>query len=90
MRSLKNPETRRRKLVKASQTLDIIPKKSENTFNSDSWIISPHTGQILIFPSYTQHQILTNNLDSSRYSFAFNILPDNYRCNDTSGRVLDR
>lgn len=68
----------------------IIPKKSENIFNSDSWIISPHSGQILIFPSYSQHQILANNLDSPRYSFAFNILPDNYRCNDTSGRVLDR
>jgi len=68
----------------------LIPKKNKNTLNCDNWVITPHTGQILIFPSYIPHKILSNKLDISRYSFAFNILPDNYRCEVVGGRVLDR
>jgi uncharacterized protein (TIGR02466 family) len=68
----------------------LIPKKNKNIFNCDNWVITPHTGLILIFPSYIPHRILFNRLDTPRYSFAFNILPDNYRCNSNTGRVLDR
>ena len=68
----------------------LIPKKKKNTLNCDNWIITPHTGQILLFPSYIPHRILSNKLDTFRYSFAFNILPDNYRSNRLTGRVLDR
>jgi uncharacterized protein (TIGR02466 family) len=68
----------------------LIPKKVKNTLNSDNWTITPCIGQILIFPSYIPHRILTNRSDSPRYSFAFNILPDNYKCDRLTGRVLDR
>jgi uncharacterized protein (TIGR02466 family) len=63
----------------------------ENNLNNlDHWIEKPENGKILIFPSYLQHKIHINFNDSDRYSFAFNILLENYRCNAYSAKVLER
>lgn len=67
-----------------------IPYKNYNVFNSSNYSLFPETGKILIFPSYINHRILANKLNEDRYSFAFNILPENFTSNNTGNRVLDR
>ena len=56
----------------------LINNKENNIFNSSSWSHKPVFGDILIFPSYLIHQVNENNSAKDRFSFAFNILPDNY------------
>ena len=63
----------------------------ENNLNNlNIWKEKPENGKILIFPSYLQHKVHENLSDSHRYSFAFNILLENYRCNIKSAKVLER
>lgn len=67
-----------------------IPFKNINYLSAQDWIIPPAVGKIVIFPSYLLHSVLKNNTSKNRYSFAFNILPDNYRNNFVTTRIIDR
>jgi uncharacterized protein (TIGR02466 family) len=62
--------------------------KEYNHFNSKSWEFLPRNGDIFIFPSYAAHEVVTNTSNRDRYSFAFNILPFNYKCTDIGSRIL--
>lgn len=65
--------------------------KESNIYNSNSWSFKPTRGDILLFPSYLFHQVLLNESSDVRHSFAFNILPDNYRCRSVIGsRITER
>ena len=69
----------------------IFKNKENNLLNSESWSISPSSGDILIFPSYLLHEVTKNESNNNRYSFAFNIFPENYRHGLAPGvRVTDR
>lgn len=59
-----------------------------NIFNTESWVINPDKGDIIITPSHLYHEVLKNESDSTRHSFAFNILPYNYKHYELTGRVL--
>jgi hypothetical protein len=61
-----------------------------NILNSESWEEVPENGKIIIFPSFLEHEINKNYSNKDRYSFAFNILIENYKCNIVTARVLDR
>ena len=62
--------------------------KEYNYFNSESWVISSNKGDIIITPSYVYHEVLKNESDKDRLSFAFNILPYNYKHKGLTSRVL--
>ena len=66
----------------------MIDKKVNNLFNSEDWVFSPEKGDIMMFPSYCMHNVLVNRSNRNRYSFAFNILPFNYKCNEPGGKVI--
>jgi uncharacterized protein (TIGR02466 family) len=65
----------------------LINNKKNTIFNSNSWSHKPVFGDILIFPSYVFHQVIENNSAKDRFSFAFNILPDNYIYNSKVGGI---
>ena len=46
-----------------------------NKLNSSSWEYIPLPKQLLLFPSYLEHEILTHEADTLRHSLAFNIVP---------------
>ena len=46
-----------------------------NKLNSSSWEYTPLPKQLLLFPSYLEHEILTHEADTLRHSLAFNIVP---------------
>ena len=43
-----------------------------NVYNSVDWKITVLEGELLIFPSNLQHEVLTNNSPDDRVSLAFN------------------
>jgi uncharacterized protein (TIGR02466 family) len=67
-----------------------LPVKRPNIYNSEKFTFKPESGEILLFPSSVYHRVNHNNSDKNRYSFSFNILPEDYRCNINSARILDR
>lgn len=57
----------------------MINQPSErNCYNSNTWHLQPEKNTIIIFPSYLMHRVGTHQSDSSRYSLAFNLMPDGY------------
>tara|TARA_B100001996_G_C18628637_1_gene580854 strand:- start:52 stop:702 length:651 start_codon:yes stop_codon:yes gene_type:complete len=46
-----------------------------NNINSLTCTFHPSPNLLLFFPSYLEHQVMTHNLDKSRSSLAFNIVP---------------
>ena len=46
-----------------------------NLLNSSSWVIKPAPNEVVIFPSYLFHQVLSYEGTSIRKSLAFNIVP---------------
>jgi uncharacterized protein (TIGR02466 family) len=65
-----------------------IPYKNNNIFNTLDYLVKPKKGDILIFPSYLYHQITINLSSNVRYSFAFNILPIEYKCDKPGMKVI--
>jgi uncharacterized protein (TIGR02466 family) len=59
-----------------------------NLFNSKSWEFLPHNGDIFLTPSYASHEVMKNESNKDRYSFAFNILPLNYKNYKIGSRIL--
>lgn len=47
-----------------------------NEFNSEEWSFSLQTGDIIIFPSYIQHDVSPNELDDDRKIIGFNSFID--------------
>jgi uncharacterized protein (TIGR02466 family) len=47
-----------------------------NIWNSLDWTFTPKKNNLIIFSSRLRHKILTNNSLKTRYSLAFNILPN--------------
>jgi uncharacterized protein (TIGR02466 family) len=47
-----------------------------NEFNSEKWSFSLQTGDIIIFPSYIQHDVSPNELDDDRKIIGFNSFID--------------
>jgi uncharacterized protein (TIGR02466 family) len=54
------------------QQIKIILEKF-NYYNSDSWWIPVHTGDLIIFPSYLHHMVELKEGDNLRTSLAFNV-----------------
>lgn len=48
----------------------------KNIYNNDVWSIIPEKNNIIFFPSYLMHRVGIHECDSSRYSLAFNFIPD--------------
>ena len=46
-----------------------------NFHNVTDCIINPSQGDLLLFPSYLQHETAKNDLDQMRYSISFNVFP---------------
>lgn len=58
---------------------------AHNIYNSSCWRIAPKRKQLLLFPSYLDHQVLPNKSKKIRRSLAFNIIPvGKYGTNDSS------
>jgi len=54
----------------------IVPDiKCPNFYNVDDFIVRPQQGDLLLFPSYLQHETAKNVLNSMRYTISFNIFP---------------
>ena len=68
----------------------ILPTKVDTIFNSSTWSIKPLKGDILIFPSYINHEITRNESENDRYSFAFNIFPVNFKYHKVGARITQR
>ena len=54
------------------QSTDI---ENNNSINSLTCTFQPSPKLLLVFPSYLEHQVLTHNLEKSRNSLAFNVVP---------------
>ena len=65
-----------------------LPIRNKNIFNSKIWNITPKDGDIIIFPSYLYHYVSNNNSIRDRISLAFNIMPENYKCNVLGSKIL--
>ena len=50
-----------------------LSRKDYNLYNSDSWWLSVKTGDVVLFPSSTEHSVSTKNDDNIRVSLAFNV-----------------
>ena len=48
---------------------------SAPTWNSATWRIEPKRGDLIVFPSWLQHQVDTNNSTEERISISFNTWP---------------
>jgi len=46
--------------------------KQYNTFNSSKWNIKPHPGDLVMFPSWIEHEVTQNISGDDRISIAFN------------------
>lgn len=67
-----------------------IPYKNQNILNCDQYKIKPVTGNIILFSSHLEHSITLNQSDKTRYSLAFNIMPDRYICRVPGFRIIER
>ena len=54
------------------QAIDLT-KKDFNLYNSDTWFFPVHTGDLIMFPSNTQHKVEYKRGNNIRTSIAFNI-----------------
>lgn len=54
------------------QAIDLT-KKDFNLYNSDTWFFPVHTGDLIMFPSDTQHKVEYKRGNNIRTSIAFNI-----------------
>lgn len=62
-----------------------IDTKSYNIQNSNVWNIKPCKGLLVLFPSYLYHRITLHQSLITRYSLAFNIIPERpYGIGDSS------
>ena len=61
-----------------------------NIFNSETWSEVPKNNKIIIFPSFLPHSIEENLGKEDRYSFAFNILLEDYKCEIDTAKILER
>ncbi len=52
----------------------VVPNKY-NDFNCDAYTIQPKKNMIIFFDSRLYHKVTVNNLDKTRYSLAFNVIP---------------
>ncbi len=50
-----------------------LTKKDFNLYNSDTWFFPVHTGDLIMFPSDTQHKVEYKRGNNIRTSIAFNI-----------------
>lgn len=46
-----------------------------NQFNQDIHVISPTSGDLIMFPSHLEHVVVPNKTNEERYSLAFNLFP---------------
>ena len=46
-----------------------------NPINTSYWQFNPEPKQLILFPSYLQHQVMLQDNDETRCSLAFNIMP---------------
>ena len=53
------------------QTLK-FPTSNYHVFNSQSWTVPVHTGEIILFPSYLSHEVSQKIGDNLRTSLSFN------------------
>jgi uncharacterized protein (TIGR02466 family) len=59
-----------------------------NIYNSNTWAIHPSKNTIIFFPSYLMHRVGYHGSEQSRYSLAFNFMPDGiYGSSDSTMRV---
>ena len=57
------------------QAIVLIPTVTERTpFNASKHKIPPEEGRLLVFPSWFQHNVETNESDAERTSISFNIM----------------
>lgn len=55
----------------------LINQPSEiNIYNSNKWMVHPSKNTIIFFPSYLMHRVGLHNSDETRYSIAFNLMPN--------------
>lgn len=52
-----------------------FPYTHFNELNSKSFSITPHPGEIVMFPSHLMHSVERNQSDQIRYAVAFNFVP---------------
>ena len=65
-----------------AQTNIIRPPVTELTAdNSDQVVVKVDSGTLLVFPSYLQHSVESNNSDGERISISFNIMFSSFREN---------
>lgn len=48
--------------------------RNRNEYTADALSITPHEGELVLWPSYLPHSVETNNHDKSRISIAINIM----------------
>tara|TARA_B100002019_G_scaffold67233_2_gene57778 strand:+ start:4902 stop:5495 length:594 start_codon:yes stop_codon:yes gene_type:complete len=54
----------------------IVPDiRSPNFYNVEDFIVRPQQGDLLLFPSYVQHETAKNLLNTMRYTISFNVFP---------------
>ena len=58
--------------IKYQQISPIIDNEKYNIWNSSSWWFPVETGQLIMFPSSTTHQVDTKQGNNTRISLAFN------------------
>jgi len=46
-----------------------------NFFNSNTWLVQPKRGLLVLFPSSMMHEVLKSGNKQERYSLAFNLMP---------------
>jgi uncharacterized protein (TIGR02466 family) len=51
-----------------------VPLTNHNIYNSQNYYITPTAGMVIIFPSLVYHKV-TKNIEDTRYSIAFNFIP---------------
>ena len=61
--------------------------KSESTFALETVVLDIQVGDVVLFPSYLKHTVLTNTTNLPRYSLAFNIMPK-YNLGDVTELTL--
>lgn len=54
----------------------VNPPVRYNIYNNDRFAIHPSKNTIIFFPSYLMHRVGCHGADDSRYSLAFNFMPD--------------
>lgn len=61
--------------------------KERNQYNGNRLGITPKNNTILLFPSSLKHEVSPNISNEDRYSFAFNIMPYNFKSNNVGARI---